>query len=264
MAVSDLFDAVKAALGRVAPPEPVPVEVTGRMASPGAFYAGVKRVTGSLNQVQVDTINRLLTSAQHWPASWLAYGLATAFHETGGKMAPNVESLNYSVKGLLGTFGRHRISDADARRLGRKLTDGRVLSLDRQRQIGNIIYGGKWGRDNLGNTEPDDGWIYRGRGMDHCTGRRNYARTGDAIGVDLIADPDALLDVTYAVAALVTGMETGRYTGRKLAALLPSDRPATLAEMTKARPIINAMDQAAKVGGYAYAFQNAVFAGGWG
>lgn len=45
------------------------------------FYAGVRKVTGSLDQVQVDTIEGLLSSAKAWPVSWLAYGLATAWHE---------------------------------------------------------------------------------------------------------------------------------------------------------------------------------------
>lgn len=45
------------------------------------FYAGVRYVTGPLDQVQVDTIEALLASAAHWPLSWLAYGYATAWHE---------------------------------------------------------------------------------------------------------------------------------------------------------------------------------------
>lgn len=46
-----------------------------------AFFAGVRKVTGVLNQVQVDSVNRLLEAAAHWPIGWLAYGLATAWHE---------------------------------------------------------------------------------------------------------------------------------------------------------------------------------------
>ena len=51
------------------------------LSSPEAFFAAVRKITGPLDQVQVDTINRLLTSAAHWPVGWLAYGLATAWHE---------------------------------------------------------------------------------------------------------------------------------------------------------------------------------------
>jgi putative chitinase len=51
------------------------------LADPTAFFAAVRKITGPLDQVQVDTINRLLTAAAHWPIGWLAYGLATAHHE---------------------------------------------------------------------------------------------------------------------------------------------------------------------------------------
>lgn len=57
-----------------------PVELRS-LADPAAFFAAVRKITGSLDQVQVDTINRLLTSAAHWPTSWLAYGFGTAWHE---------------------------------------------------------------------------------------------------------------------------------------------------------------------------------------
>lgn len=49
--------------------------------NPGLFFNIARAVTGPLNQRQVDTINRLLAGAAHWPTAWLAYGLATAWHE---------------------------------------------------------------------------------------------------------------------------------------------------------------------------------------
>src|SRR5688572_11259154 len=54
----------------------------------------------------------------------LAYMMATAYHEVGPALLPKRESLNYSVDALIGNFGRHRISVADARRLGRKPGEG--------------------------------------------------------------------------------------------------------------------------------------------
>ena len=52
------------------------------LANPEAFFVAVRKITGPLDQQQVDIINRLLATAAHHPASWLAYELATAWHES--------------------------------------------------------------------------------------------------------------------------------------------------------------------------------------
>jgi putative chitinase len=234
-----------------------------------AFYGHLRNtlLRSGIRTNHTKAMDALLLDMYGRPTSWIAYALATAWHETGGNMKPNAENLNYSVQGLLNTFGRHRISEADARRLGRQPGEG-PLSVARQRKIGNIIYGGEWGRTNLGNTEPNDGWDFRGRGMDHCTGRRNYRVTGNDIGLDLIAEPGLLLVLENALKALHTGMVTGRYavdrSGRhSFARHLPRSGNATRAQFREARRIINGVDKADQIAGHALIFQEALNAGGY-
>lgn len=113
--------------------------------------------------------------------------LSQISHESA-KFTQLTESLNYSVDGLMLTFGRHRISKEDAWEFGRTMK-----RQANQIAIANAVYGGEWGRKNLGNTMPGDGWKFRGRGLKQLTGRDNYARCGAAIGEKLTDDPDRLL-----------------------------------------------------------------------
>lgn len=113
--------------------------------------------------------------------------LAQIGHESAG-FTRLTENLNYSVQALLTMFGRHRISEADARKYGRT-----ALQTANPEGIANCIYGGSWGAQNLGNTQPGDGWRFRGRGLKQLTGRDNYRRCGIAIGENFLMEPDRLL-----------------------------------------------------------------------
>jgi len=142
----------------------------------------------------VDAINAAMAKFQiNTPKRISAY-LAQCAHESG-KFTSRVENLNYRVEVLLSKFGRHRISEADARKYGRNDATGQKANKE---AIANCIYGGEWGAKNLGNTEPGDGWKFRGRGDIQTTGRYNYGKCGEAIGVDLIANPEKLEEPAYA------------------------------------------------------------------
>ena len=52
-----------------------------KLADEPAFYKGVREVTKTISIAQLQTIKDLLTAATHWPIGWVAYGLATAWHE---------------------------------------------------------------------------------------------------------------------------------------------------------------------------------------
>lgn len=108
-------------------------------------------------------------------------------HESAG-FTSLTENLNYSTEALLTQFKRYRITEEQAKRYGRR--GGQSANPE---GIANCIYGGQWGLKNLGNTQPGDGWMYRGRGLKQLTGRDNYRRCGIALGEDFITVPDRLL-----------------------------------------------------------------------
>lgn len=133
-------------------------------------------------------------------------------HVESGGFRTVVESLNYSADAIIKTFGRHRISEADAKKFGRidaevrKRTGWKLPDQPaHQNALANILYGGEWGRKNLGNTQPGDGWRFRGRGLKQLTGRDNYRRFSRAwLGDESLLDnPDRVAQPDGAVASAI-------------------------------------------------------------
>lgn len=75
MSITKAIAAVRrAATPKVADPQFI-------LRAPQSFFLRVSEITGGLNQRQVDTINAVLQVCRHWPLPWVAYALATAWHE---------------------------------------------------------------------------------------------------------------------------------------------------------------------------------------
>lgn len=193
--------------------------------------------SGMLKPRQVEGMEAIL---DEWDAShaakddrWLAYMLATAYHETGRAMVPVEENLNYSAGRLRVVFpSRFNATNAAA-------------YAGHPQKIANRAYANKLGN---GAEASGDGWKYRGRGLVQITGKSNYAKFG-------IADaPDDGMNNVRTVQIMFAGMMNGLFTGRKLSDYFH----ATTADWTNAREIILPGDHEAPVGQYGQAFYRAI------
>jgi len=161
----------------------------------------------SLMQGQVAGVEAILDECirQGADLGQAAYILATAYGETGGKMQAVRENLNYSTANVAKHFGAHRRQGKTPAQLSRNP----VL-------LGNTVYGGAWGKVNLGNVLPGDGYDLRGTGIGQWTGRNNLTKLGVDAGLDLVANPSLLDDVGVNSRLLVAWMLKGGATGLRL------------------------------------------------
>lgn len=181
-----------------------------------------------LSRAEVDGCNALLDAfaAAKWPLSFAAYGLATAYHETGHTMQPVKE------------FGGPKYFA--------KYDTGRLAAA-------------------LGNTPAadGDGIAFAGRGYVQITGFTNYKRASDELGVNFVKTPDLALNPKHAADIMVRGCEEGWFTGKAFRHYLPKNGPAVAAQFRECRRVINGTDRADLIAGYAVEFQRALQAGVW-
>ncbi|MDE2022025.1 MAG: glycoside hydrolase family 19 protein [Patescibacteria group bacterium] len=139
------------------------------------------------------------------------------------------ENLSYSSSRLMQVWPKHFPTLSDAQPYAHN-----------PEALANRVYGGR-----LGNTAPGDGWKYRGRGLIQLTGKANYATTGKLVGLDLLGNPDLLIQPAHALQVSIKWWEghipdsmlsdtsaiTRRVNGGQSAL---AEREKTTAEATKA------------------------------
>jgi predicted chitinase len=141
-------------------------------------------VTGDQFTNREDALEFINDSLDFEPTRKAAFSATVDAESSSGLL----EGTNYSKQGAIATLG-----GGDANRIARiEALYGRNnrLSPEDQETLFNIAYGGR-----MGNA-PDEGHKYRGRGLIQITGKDNYRKYGEAIGIGdaLVNNPDILLN----------------------------------------------------------------------
>ena len=149
-------------------------------------------------------------------------------HESGGKLA----ELGYG--NLTGTALAAKVATNNEGRRNALTTmenSAEYRNGDREKKdmmIFDVYYDDKYRTDDfkMGNTEEGDGSKYRGRGIIQLTGKDNYKKYGDIIGVDLVNNPDYMQnrpDVMVAASLAYLedkGLNEGTLSARKMARVI--------------------------------------------
>jgi putative chitinase len=140
-------------------------------------------VTQSRSQVWAPVLTEAAVRFRIETSQQQAHWLAQILHESA-RLTTFAENLNYSVEGLLKTFGR-RLTPQLASKLGR--IDGK----QRADQVGiaNTVYANRHGN---GRPESGDGWRYRGQGPIQLTFKDNYRDAANDLNLNLLENPGQL------------------------------------------------------------------------
>jgi putative chitinase len=111
----------------------------------------------------------------------LAHIMAQISHECGAGHDV-VENLNYTAERMTQVWPSRFVTVADA-----------LPYAHNPRALANKVYNGRMG-NRIGS---DDGWNFRGRGGSQTTGREGYERVAKQTGLDVVNNPDILIDPKY-------------------------------------------------------------------
>jgi putative chitinase len=111
----------------------------------------------------------------------LAHIMAQISHECGAGHDV-IENLNYSAQRMTQVWPSRFRTVADAEPYAHN-----------PQALANKVYNGRMG-NQIGS---DDGWNFRGRGASQTTGRDGYERVAKATGLDVVNNPDILIDPKY-------------------------------------------------------------------
>jgi len=120
----------------------------------------------------------------------MAAFLAQVLYESDS-LANIVENLSYSAGRLVEVWPRHFYLPPEASSTRQDASQ----YAHRPEALANLIYADRMGN---GPALSGDGWRFRGRGLMQLTGRENYVLAGQALGINLVEDPDLLLLPGYA------------------------------------------------------------------
>lgn len=135
------------------------------------------------------------------PASVAAF-LANAGVETGG-LTKFSEGMSYRAERLAAVWPSRYALPQTAEEKARKTPPARVpnalgISLaGKPEALANNVYANRMGN---GDTASGDGWKYRGGGLFQITGRFNYTKCANAIGIDVVKNPDLIRGPNLAAA----------------------------------------------------------------
>ena len=122
--------------------------------------------------------------------------VAQTSHESGGYTMLS-ENLNYRAATLAACWP-NRFAELGPDKKPKRNEKGALIPTKvaesiagKPELIANMVYSSRMGN---GPAESGEGWKYRGRGLKQLTGKDNYARCGRDLGLDLVGNPDLLLE----------------------------------------------------------------------